>query len=292
MVSNYNIVVLYAVGIAEVLLPLITLFIIYRYKKYSLSSIVAGFACYFLITNFLVNGVSTFILVAAKDVMFFTRHAVLGILIESALIALSMTPIEYLFLRKTRKGKWMISDAMAMGCAYWLVPLLQNGAVLISEGSIARHANQGRLEELVSEEYTIETLQSLVDSFKEISALEITGQMISVIISQAVILAVAISLALMVYYAAKRGKKSVLLIAMAIDFVYLLVFSGSQKFISYWGSFALVLLIGIAAALFIWRFFRFYRNQQLELLRKRQEFKAEQHAKYQAELEAKQAQKK
>lgn len=288
MISNFNVVMMYLIGGLEILLPLTVLLIVYRYKSFALSSVVAGFACYFLLNSTLINGIISVILVRLDDPFYFNDHKMLGVLVESGMTAILVTPVMYLILSKLRKGKWSLYDAAALGVSYWLVPLFSNAAILISQGSIGRIANQGRLEELVNENYTLEALESLVDTLAAITPAQMFGQLFYMLVSKGTTVAVAVGLGFMVYYAVKRKKVSILLLSVVVNFICMVLMYGSESIIGYWGAFAVTAVMGIGALFFIRSFLQFYRRQQAELLRRKQAYKEELRAKAAAEREAKQ----
>lgn len=292
MISNFNVVMMYLIGALEILLPLTVLILIYRYKTFAIPAVIAGFACYFLLSSTLVNGIISLILVRLDDPFFFSDHKVLGVLIESGMIALVLTPVFYLFLTKTRKGKWSLYDAMALSISYCIIPMFSNAAIMISQGSIGRLANKGRLAELVDETYTMDSLESLVNTLASITPGELFGQLFGILLSKAVVIAVAVSLGCIVYYAAKRKKIGILILSIVINFIYMVLMYGSESLIGHLGSLAVTVLLGVISVVFIIKFLNYYRNLQLELLRKKQEYKQELKAKAAAERLEKENQKK
>ena len=287
MVSQYSVIMMNVIGILEVLLPLLILYLLHRFKGYKFSSVICGLACYFIINYVVINNVFTVIRVAVDDDLFFSEHTLLGLLIESFLSAILMCPLMYLFIKKIRGGKWSIYDAAAMAIAFWMVPVIMDGGMQISTASILSHARKGTLDKLATEDYPVDLIQALADSFNGISDWHLTYERLVSILIQLSVMLMIVSLALILFYAVKRNKKHWLYIAMALHFLIVTIVNGSSYYIGYWPSFLLILAIGLASLYFIIRFFRYFRSQQAELLRRKKEFKEEQHRKYQEELAAK-----
>ena len=291
MFSTYTIAVMYATGVIEVMLPVVAIYAIYFYKPFKISSLICGLACYFIVDSLIISNIYTIVIAIANDTYFFEDHIVLSLIIECGLTAALVSPIEYWILLKVRHGKMMLSDAMVMGAGYTMVPFLTNGALYISNARICQYANQDRLSELANETYTEDVLDSLVESvqasFATSTAFSQIAEMAAVIIAQIVILLVAVSLAMLLFFAVKRRKKYLLAVSCGIDLVFQLIRYGSSYVLGYWPSFVVVLLVGAGAVCFIIRFLRYYRMQQIELLKKQKDFEERRHQKHMEEMEAK-----
>lgn len=286
MISLYTIIILNVFGALEVLLPLLFLYFLRRYKTYKISSVICGLALYFIITYMLSNSIFT-IIRAALGEMYFIDHPLLGIILDSVITSLAFCPLAYLLVSRIRRGKWNLYDTIAMGTGYWLIPQLMGGAMEISSASLLQRANQGTLEELASEAYPLELLQALVDGVKDLSPLIITLEHITSLLSQWIILMVLVSLCVSIFYIVKRKRKKLLYVLIPVHFVLLMIINCSSTFITSWLSLLPVLAVGLLAAWYLYRFFRFYRSQQVDLIRRRKEFKEEQHRKYEEELQRK-----
>lgn len=279
MISLYPIIMLNVFGALEVLFPILLLYFLYRYKTYKFSSIICGLALYFIIAYMISNNVFTIIRVIAGE-MYFIDHPMIGVLIDTAITALAMSPLFYLIMSKVRRGKWNLYDAVAMGIGYWMVPQFLDGALAISTASILQQAKKGNLESLVNETYTIELLEALVKSMTESSHLVLTLERLSTCFVQLILLLVIIAVSVTVYYVVKRNRGKMVLLIMAVSFVVILIMNGSSVLFSDWKSLIPIVIVGIATIYYLIRFYRFYRSQQMELLRKRKEFKEERHRKY------------
>ena len=286
MIPLYTIILLNVFGALEVLLPLLFLYFLRRYKKYSISSVICGLALYFIITYMLSNSIFT-ILRASFGEMYFIDHPLLGIVLDSVITALAFCPLAYLLVSRVRRGKWNLYDTIALATGYWLIPQLMGGAMEISTASLLQRANRGTLEELASEAYPLELLHALVDGVRELSPLIVTLEHITSLLSQWIVLMVMVSLCVSIFYIVKRKRKKLLYVLILVHFVMIMIINCSSTFLTTWVSLLPILAVGLISAWYLYRFFRFYRSQQADLIRRRKEFKEEQHRKYQEELQKK-----
>ncbi|MCR5004407.1 MAG: YhfC family intramembrane metalloprotease [Clostridiales bacterium] len=290
MVPQFSIIVLYATGILELLLPLLLLFFLKRRHDYAFSSVICGLAAYFIVNYLVINNIYTIVRVATGNESIFLEKVWLGLILEAVLAALILPPLAHFIIKNLRRGKWSLYDTIAMGIGYWALPLILDSALQVSSGSILQKANQGGLDALVTEDYPIELFNALVDSITSESPFMLAAERVITLITQLIVLLCILSVLMLVFYAVKRNRKVCLWLAMLVYLMVILLINGSNHYLGYWPSLIVVAILGAAAVYFVYRFLRYYRSQQIELLKKRKEYKELQHEKYLQELEAKKQQ--
>ena len=287
MVPQFSIIVLYATGILELLLPLLLLYFLRRRHNYAFSSVICGLAAYFIVNYVVINNIYTIVRVATGNESIFLEKVFLGLILEAVLAALILPPLAYFIIKNLRRGKWSLYETIAMGIGYWALPMLLDSALQVSSGSILQKANQGGLDTLVTEDYPIELFNALVDSINTQSPFLLAVERFFSLITQVIVLFCILSVLLLVFYAVKRNRKPCLWLSMLVYLLVIILINGSNHYLGYWPSLIVIAVIGAASVYFVYRFLRYYRSQQLELLRKRKEYKEQQHEKYLQELEAK-----
>ena len=263
MVPQFSIIVLYATGILELLLPLLLLYFLRRRHNYAFSSVICGLAAYFIVNYVVINNIYTIVRVATGNESIFLEKVFLGLILEAVLAALILPPLAYFIIKNLRRGKWSLYETIAMGIGYWALPMLLDSALQVSSGSILQKANQGGLDTLVTEDYPIELFNALVDSINTQSPFMLAVERFFSLITQIIVL------------------------SMLVYLLVIILINGSNHYLGYWPSLIVIAIIGAASVYFVYRFLRYYRSQQLELLRRRKEYKEQQHEKYLQELEAK-----
>ena len=287
MVPRSTIIIMNVIGVIELILPLGLLFILHRKRSFKFSTIICGLAAYFVVNYLVINNIYMIIRVATGNESIFVEKPLLGLFLEAILAGLIMPPLVYFMIKTIRQGKWTLYDTIAMAIAYWALPMILDSALHVSSASILQRANQGTLDSLVSEEYPIEMLNALVDSVTETKPFILALESYISILTQIIVLSCILSTMLLVFYAVKRRKKLCLWISMLFYFLVICLINGSNHYLGEWLSLIVIALIGAVSFYFIYRFLRYYRSQQAELLKKRQQFKEEQHEKYLKELEEK-----
>ena len=290
MVPQFSIIVLNVFGVIELMLPLILLFILHRRHPIKFSSIICGLAAYFIVNYLVINNVFTIIRAATGNELIFDEKVLLGLFLDAVLAALIMPPLVYFIIKTIRGGKWSLYDTITMAISYWALRMIKDSALQVSSASILQRANKGTLDMLASEEYPIEMLNALVESVNETSPFMLTVERLITILTQVIVFFCILTIMLLVFYAVKRRKKLCLWLAMAVYFVMVCLINGSYNYLGEWYSLIVIALLGACSIYFVYRFFLYYRSQQAELLKKRQQFKDEQHEKYLKELEEKKKQ--
>ena len=288
MVPQFTIITLYVVGALELMLPLLILFFLRRRHTFAFSSIICGLAAYFIVNYVVINNVYTIIRLIAGDESFFLKQVSLGLFLEALLAALVLPPLAWFITKTLRRGKWTLYDTIAMAVGYWALPMILDSAMQVSSGSILQHANKGTLDTLASEEYPVELLNALVESVSEQGPYMLCLERVLTIITQFIVFLCILAVLLLVFYGVKRNRKVCLWLSMIIYCLVICIINGTHHYLGYWVSLVITLVLGAGAVYFIYRFLKYYRMQQIELIRKRKQFKEDQHEKYLKELEEKQ----
>ena len=283
MIETSTIVGLYVAGVLEITIPLFALYFLYRRHRYSISSLFFGILIYFASTKVLIPGITSLIGAFPGALEYLESQFYLLVLILSVITALFQLPIQYLAVRFTRKGKWTIYDTLAMGLAYWLPAIFSNSATMISQGSLSRTVNSGKIEELVTETITIDQVEGLVQQIRSLKLFTVQFH----IITQLFIGVNKVALVLLVYHSVKRKKIWVLYVGIGINIAYLISVNYVEKWLGYWPSNAVFLIIAAGAVYFIARYMKWYKIQQAQLLQKKKEYKERQRAKAAANMKAK-----
>ncbi len=283
MIETSTIVGLYVAGVLEITIPLFVLYFLYRRHRYSISSLLFGIPIHLAATKILIPGIISLISAIPGAMEYLDTQFYLFVLILSVLTALFQLPLQYLVVRFTRKGKWSIYDALAMGIAYWLPDTFSNSATMISQGSLSRTVNSGKIEELVSETITIDQVEGLVEQIQSLNFFTVQVKMIT----QLFLVIINVALVLLVYHSVKRKKLWLLFAGVGINIAYLLSINYVEKWLGYWPSNAVFLVITAGAVYFIARYMKWYKVQQAQLLQKKKEFKERQRAKAAANMKAK-----
>ena len=283
MIETSTIVGLYVAGVLEITIPLFALYFLYRRHRYSISSLFFGILIYFASTKVLIPGITSLIGAFPGALEYLESQFYLLVLILSVITALFQLPIQYLAVRFTRKGKCTIYDTLAMGLAYWLPAIFSNSATMISQGSLSRTVNSGKIEELVTETITIDQVEGLVQQIRSLNFFTVQVQMIT----QLFMVVINVALVLLVYHSVKRKKIWVLYVGIGINIAYLISVNYVEKWLGYWPSNAVFLIIAAGAVYFIARYMKWYKIQQAQLLQKKKEYKERQRAKAAANMKAK-----
>ena len=151
MIETSTIVGLYLAGVLEITIPLFALYFLYRRHRYSISSL-------FFRNPYLLRLNKSF---DSRNYISYRRVS-RGIRVSGeSVLSVSLDFIRYYGALSASypipcrplHPRGEIDDAMtplAMGLAYWLPAIFSNSATVISQGSLSRTVNSGKIEELVT----------------------------------------------------------------------------------------------------------------------------------------------
>ena len=283
MIETSTIVGLYVAGVLEITIPLFALYFLFRHHRYSIPSLLMGVLVYLASNKILIPGLMSLISAIPGAMEFLNTQFYVSVLIFAAITALFQLPLQYLVVRFTRKGKWTIYDTMAMGIAYWLPAVFSGSASLISQGTLSRTVNDGRIQELVTDTIPLDQVEGLVEQIQSLGFFKIQVQMIT----QLFLLILNVALVILVFHSVKRKKLWLLFAGIGINLAYLVGISYVEKWLGYWPSNVVFLIITAGAVYFIARYMKWYKLQQAQLLLKKKEYKERQRAKAAANMKAK-----
>ncbi len=268
-------ITLYVLSFILLTLPVVALLLLWRkYKIPFLRFFVSGIAGYFLIISLLVpllmSVITSLLSGGAGSEQYWSGDRYNAfLLLYSGLTAILQPALLFVVLRYILRGNFRIYDCMAMGVAFWYYPCMTTALSNVSYARVILAYNKGELASMATEATPLATLETSVQYVADHGLFIFIAQTIN----QLFMILASVVVMVLLYHAIKSHKLQFLLYAVLTVFAYLCIINFSERL---WGQTStLICLIVMAAAciLFLVLYFRWYRGQQLELLRQRQEYK-------------------
>lgn len=260
---------LYVVGGVEILLPVIALIVLRRIHKYRIASVISGIGSYFLAANLLMSMVSMLLASVGLDQQFWLNHELISEIVNVILNVLLQNLTIYLVMKFVLKGNIRIYDAIALGVSYWLGNALMLSTSAVSYARIASMSSAGRLNEMVTESLSLESLQQYASDLETLGTSSFYIQMLAVFVLSIMTAVLCVFL----FHAIKRKNKNFLFMSMGGHLVLLtllnmcLVYGGNVWYI------VANAVVAVVSILVFSRYWKWYKDQQAELIRKKQEYK-------------------
>lgn len=260
---------MYVIVILDILIPIIGLVVLRRWKKYSWTAVFVGIACYFLVTQILLSLMNLLFSAFGFTEEFWNSHVllneILNMLFNVAFMQLSL----YLAMRYTMKHRLTLYDAMAAGISYYL----GNGFMQAYYGfysiRLLELDRDGLLSEVATEDMPLETLEQSVQSLYDNGLAVFYVQMAALL----VMTFLAMTVCMYLYYAIKKPDGKVAVFSIVIHYALMLTADLALELGNVWWYLAAVLMVlCISIGLYV-HFRRWYRRQQLEYARRLKAYK-------------------
>lgn len=260
---------LYIIGGIEILVPVLALIFLRKAHKYRVSSVISGIGSYFLAANVLMSMVSMLLASVGLDQQFWQEHGVISEIVNVVLNVIFQNITLYLVMKFVLKGRIRIYDAIATGVSYWLINALMLSTSAVSYARIATMSAEGRLNEMVTETLSLEALEKHAADLQELGISSFYIQMIAVFILSVMTAVLCIFL----FHAVKRNNKNFLWMAMGGHLVLLALLNFSLALGgNTWYMIANAVVLIVSVVVFI-QYWKWYKAQQLDLLKRKQEYK-------------------
>lgn len=260
---------LYVIGGVEILLPVMVLIFLRKTHKYRVSSVISGIGSYFLVTNILMGMFGMLMTSIGLTADFWQGHAVLYEVINLILNVSLQNLTLYLIMKFVLKGQIRIYDAIAIGISYWLGNALMLSISSVSYARIASMSAEGRLSEMVTDTLSLDALKQYASDLETYGISSFYIQMMAVFVLSIMTAVLCIFL----FHAVKRKNKNFLFIAMGGHLVCLALINLSATFGGDFWYIVVNLIVAILSIVVFLRYWKWYREQQVDLLRKKQEYK-------------------
>lgn len=260
---------LYIIGGVEILLPILVLIFLRKAHKYRISSVISGIGSYFLATNILMGMFSMLMSSVGLTIDFWKSHETLYNIINMLLNVVLQNLTLYFVMKLVLKSQIRIYDAIAIGISYWLGNALMLSTSAVSYARIASMSAEGRLSEMVTESLSLESLQEYAAELDLNGISSFYLQMLAVFVLSIMTAVLCIFL----FHAIKRKNKGFLWLAMGGHLVLLTLLNLSLTLGgNTWYLIANLMVAAISVTVFI-LYWKWYKAQQLDLLKKKQEYK-------------------
>lgn len=265
---------LYLIGGIEILVPVMFLILYRRSHKFRISSVISGIGSYFLASNILMGTFSMFMASAGLDQQFWTNHSFLSNIVNVLLNVVFSNITIFLVMKFVLKKKIRVYDAVAMGVSYWVAEALMLSTSSISYARIASMSAEGRLKEMVTESLPLDKLEEYASNLQTLGISSFYIQVLGIIVLSIISAVICVFL----FHAVKRDNLKFLWMTMG---VHLLILAMMNLSLAYGGDIPYIIANVVAAAIAIviyMQYWKWYKGQQMELSRKRQEYKQRQKA--------------
>lgn len=253
---------LYIICGLEILLPVLALIVLSRFHKFRFTAVVAGIAGYFLVTNILIPLFAMMLGAIGMNDVFWAAHEFGSNILNLVLNAIFHDIALYLLLKLTlMKKKARIYDAMALGISYWISDGVQYAISNATYARVAQLSAAGKLSSMITENVTLDQLQSAANDVNALGALPFYTQLLAM----AAMMSFSVALCLFFYLGIKRKNVLYLLICMGIHAVSLIIISIPALFYKDALTPVTDLIALIAGCIVTWRFLCWYRAKQQAL---------------------------
>ena len=259
---------LYVIGALEILFPIIALIALRRKNKFRISSVVCGIGSYFLAANVLTSTFIMFLSSLGVSQNFWISYPLVADIVNVVLQVIFQNITIFLVMKYVLKKRVRIYDGIALGISYWLYNAFTNSASTITYARIANLASKDRLHEMVTESLPLETLEEYASAIFDLGISSFYIQLVGLIVLSCMTAVVGVFL----FHALKRNNLKIFFATMGINLVlYTILILTLNLFGNLGYLIACVIVIIISVIVFI-QYWKWYKQQQAELLRKKQEY--------------------
>ena len=173
---------LYIIGALEILLPVIALFVLRKKNKFRFSSVVSGIGSYFLAANILTSTFIMFLSSLGVSQTFWTNHVLISNIVNVTLQVVFQNITLFLVMKYVLKKRIRIYDGIALGISYWIYNAFTYSASTITYARIANLSSEGKLQEMVSETLSLETLEEYAGAIADLGISSFYIQLLGLIV--------------------------------------------------------------------------------------------------------------
>ena len=259
---------LYVIGALEILIPIIALMVLHRKHKFRISSVISGIGSYFLAANLLTGTFIMFLSSLGLGESFWNNYPLIADLVNVIIQVIFQNITIFLVMKYVLKKKIRIYDGLAIGVSYWLYNALTYSTSTVTYARIANLSSKGKLSEMVTESLRLETLEEYATAINELGISSFYIQLLGLIVLSCMTAVVCVFL----FHAIKRSNLKIFFAALGCNLVlYTLLNLAYSLLGDIWYSVACVIVITISVFVFL-QYWKWYKQQQAELLRKKQEY--------------------
>ena len=259
---------LYIIGALEIIIPIVFLMWLHKKHKFRISSVISGIGCYFLAANLLTGTFIMFLSSLGLNERFWNNFPVIAD-IANVLIQVTFQNITiYLAMKYVLKKKVRIYDGIAIGVSYWIYNALTYSTSTITYARISNLSAKGALNTMVTESLPIETLEEYAASISKLGISSFYIQLLGMIVLSCLTAVVCVFL----FHALKKGNLKIFFAALGGNLVLYLILNLVYSLLgNLWYCVACVAIIVISGVVFM-KYWKWYKEQQAELLRRKQEY--------------------
>ncbi len=259
---------LYVIGALEILIPIIALMVLHKKHKFRFSSVISGIGCYFLAANLLTGTFIMFLSSLGLNESFWNNHPTIANMANVIIQVIFQNITIYLAMRYVLKKKVRIYDGLAIGISYWIYNALTYSTSTITYARIANLSAKGNLNSMVTEALSLETLEEYASAISKLGITSFYIQLLGMIVLACMTAVVCVFL----FHALKRSNLKILFAAAGCNLVsYALLDLAYSLLGDLWYVVACFVVIIVSVIVFI-QYWKWYKQQQAELLRKKQEY--------------------
>ena len=260
---------LYIIGALYLLIPVSALIILRIRHKYRITSILTGVAAFFISMRVLMTVVNVLFSLVGVTGEFWNAHPVLNEILNVLLNVVFQNIVIYYLMKLVMKSRLSLYDSMAIGFSFSLGNCFIQGYYSIYLVRLLKSHEAGILDQLASDALPLETLQDTVNEALSYGL----GHYYLQLFAALTIVCLTAVLCMLLYHALKKpDKKYILYVCLIHAFCLALIalsMLSSYGFVYFLANLA---VLSIAVAVYI-LYKRWYREQQLELARRKKEYR-------------------
>ncbi len=259
---------LYVIGALEIMIPIIILMVLHKKHKFRFSSVVSGIGCYFLAANLLTGTFIMFLSSLGLSENFWNSHPMIADLANVIIQVIFQNITIFLAMRYVLKKKVRIYDGLAIGISYWIYNALTYSTSTITYARIANLSAKGTLNTMVTESLSLETLEEYASAITDLGISSFYIQLLGMVVLSCMTAVVCVFL----FHALKRSNLKIFFAALGCNLVLYALLDMAYSLLGdlwYVGACVAVIILSIVVFMQYWKW---YKAQQAELLRKKQEY--------------------
>lgn len=259
---------LYVIGALEILIPIIALIVLRKKNKFRISSVVSGIGSYFLAANVLTSTFIMFLSSLGVSQNFWISYPMIANVVNVVLQVIFQNITIFLVMKYVLKKRIRIYDGIALGISYWLYNAFTDSTSTITYARIANLASKDRLHEMVTESLPLETLEEYAAAISDMGISSFYIQLLGMI----VLICMTAVVGVFLFHATKRNNLKIFFATMGANLALYTVLVLTYNMLgNLWYVIACVIVITISIVVFA-QYWKWYKQQQAELLRKKQEY--------------------
>lgn len=259
---------LYVIGALEILIPIIALIVLRKKNKFRISSVVSGIGSYFLAANVLTSTFIMFLSSLGVSQNFWISYPMIANVVNVVLQVIFQNITIFLVMKYVLKKRIRIYDGIALGISYWLYNAFTDSTSTITYARIANLASKDRLHEMVTESLPLETLEEYAAAISDMGISSFYIQLLGMI----VLICMTAVVGVFLFHATKRNNLKIFFATMGANLALYTVLVLTYNMLgNLWYVIACVIIITISIVVFA-QYWKWYKQQQAELLRKKQEY--------------------